>query len=35
MPVETIIVLAAVAVLFTVFAVGLLYADHKTREFRD
>jgi hypothetical protein len=35
MPTEFIVVLAAVGLLFAVFAVGLLYADYQTREFRD
>lgn len=35
MPFETIAILAAVALLFATFAVGLIWADYQTRQFRD
>lgn len=35
MPFESIVVLAAVALLFGTFAAGLIWADRQTSEFRD
>jgi len=35
MPLESIIVIVTVVLLFAAFAVGLTYADLQTREFRD
>lgn len=35
MPIESYAILAFVGLIFATFAIGLLYADLKTREFRE
>jgi hypothetical protein len=35
MPIETIMVLSFIVLVFATFAVGLAWADYQTREFRE